>query len=74
MERKIKMPKPQRCCEKDCKKKLGTIKFTCHCKLNFCSKHRLPENHNCQFDYVSEGKKKLKENNPVVVKPKVIQI
>ena len=72
MENKKKMPK--RCCMTDCKKKLGVVKMSCKCGKFFCITHRLPENHKCTYDYESEGKKRIEEANPVVLKPKVIQI
>lgn len=34
-----------------CESKIGDIPFHCKfCGMTFCSKHRLPENHNCPFD------------------------
>ncbi len=43
------MPKEICSCE-GCKKSLYSISFYCHyCKLNFCIKHRLPEEHKCDI-------------------------
>lgn len=43
------MPK-ERCSCIDCKKSLYSISFACpYCKLNFCLKHRLPEEHKCDI-------------------------
>ena len=72
MENKTKMPK--RCCMKDCKKKLGIIKMSCKCGKFFCIIHRLPENHNCTYDFETEGKKRIEKENPVVVNPKLNKI
>ena len=57
-----------------CKKKLGIVKYNCNCGNNFCVKHKLAESHNCTYDFIKEGKKKLEEKNPVVIKPKIIKI
>lgn len=36
-----------------CQKKipLSLRGMLCQCNQQFCSKHRLPENHNCEFDF-----------------------
>ena len=58
-----------------CGKKIGVIKFECKCStLKLCSKCRLPENHNCQFDYVNENKIKLNDKLVKVDFKKVIEI
>ena len=44
------MPK-QVCACKDCKNKIKLVDMTlgtCRCKKVFCTKHRLPEAHNCE--------------------------
>ena len=64
------MPK-QRCAMEGCKKKLGMIKFTCNCGLSFCTLHRLAESHNCTYDFQKEGKEKLEEKNPQIIKDKI---
>jgi AN1-type zinc finger and ubiquitin domain-containing protein 1 len=62
--------KKLRCSE--CKKKLGpTTSFPCRCGLIFCPTHRNSEAHNCSFDYKAEGKRVLKEANPMVVARKI---
>ena len=38
-----------------CSKKLPIISLKCKCTLEFCSVHRLPEYHNCTYDYKREG-------------------
>ena len=39
-------------CEFDgCKRKLKLTDFSCKCEKIFCRLHRLPENHNCTYDY-----------------------
>lgn len=44
-----------------CTKKLGIIPFECKCGFSFCSKHRFPETHNCQFNHKEFDRKILKE-------------
>ncbi|CAG7835231.1 unnamed protein product [Allacma fusca] len=62
--------KKLRCSE--CKKKLGpTTSFPCRCGLIFCPTHRNSEAHSCSFDYKAEGKRVLKEANPMVVARKI---
>ncbi|ODM98974.1 AN1-type zinc finger protein 4 [Orchesella cincta] len=58
-----------------CKKKLGiACRYQCRCGLTFCSVHRYPETHECSFDYKTEGRNKLREENPVIVAPKIQNI
>ena len=49
-----------------CSKKLKPLNFKCKCGLVFCCHHRLPEEHNCTFDYKSVGVRKLSEENPLI--------
>lgn len=46
-----------------CKKKLGLISFKCKCGKSFCLDHRLPETHECTFDF-----KKIEKNNNQIIK------
>ena len=65
-----KKPIKLRCSFCDCKKKISLLnQFKCRCGLIFCSKHKLPENHNCTFDY-----KNLKLKMEKVVAPKLNKI
>jgi predicted nucleic acid binding AN1-type Zn finger protein len=36
-----------------CKKKTGLTANKCRCDKTFCPKHRLPEKHNCSYDFRS---------------------
>ncbi len=47
------------CNYKDCNKKLKLIDFNfiCKCNNNYCKIHRLPENHDCTYDYKEINKK-----------------
>lgn len=51
--------KVARCAHPDCKKKLGLLGFECRCKKQFCGAHRAAEEHACEHDYKSDGKKEL---------------
>ena len=54
-----------------CKKKtmLGCPK--CKCGHAFCSMHRAPEDHHCNYDFKKEHAEKLTSQNPRVVAPKI---
>lgn len=58
-----------RCCV--CNKKIGLIPFTCRCDNNkkFCSIHRL--DHNCNYDYHKDQIKKIRKENPIIIKDKI---
>ena len=70
--KKSDKPKKRRCAI--CKKKLSILDFGCRCGNLYCSVHRLPEQHNCSFDYEKMGKDILDKNNPVVVNEKILKI
>ena len=57
-----------------CKKKLPIISYTCRCENKYCQKCRMPENHNCTFDFKNYGKKELESNLTKIVANKVIRI
>ena len=52
------------CAFEKCKKKLTFVEETikCRCKLSFCGKHRIPNNHSCNFDYKKMVLEQLKKN------------
>ena len=58
----------------NCGKKAGIMAYKCKCEYSFCKKHRLPENHNCEYDYVNEGKQALAKANPNVQHDKIERI
>ncbi len=63
-EKKIKKKhkkSKKRCNFVGCKKKLKLTDMDCGCGFVFCSKHRLPENHQCLQDLKEKGKKKYNE-------------
>ena len=48
-KKKSKSKKRKRC--NMCNKKLPLIPITCKCEKEFCNSCRLPESHNCTYDY-----------------------
>lgn len=73
-ELKVKKRKKNRCPFEGCRKRLTLTDITCKCKQKFCMKHRYPEDHECNYDYKSEARKKLKRENFVVSGTKVEKI
>jgi len=58
-----------------CKRKVGlTAGFKCKCSYIFCSKHRYPGDHVCDYDFKAEARKDIAKNNPVVKAAKIIPI
>lgn len=51
-----------RCSERTCNKKLMLTDITCKCSQRFCSTHRMPEDHACNYDFKAAGKKLLENN------------
>ena len=51
-----------RCNYVQCNKKLRISDMKCKCEFTFCSLHRLPESHECIFDYKSKEFDKIIEN------------
>ena len=48
-----------------CKKKFVLL-LNCHCNHNYCIKHRMPEDHNCSYNFKTEGRKQLSNANPKI--------
>ena len=42
-----------------CNKKIKLMEYTCRCDEIFCQKCRMPESHECKFDYKNNGKIQL---------------
>ena len=57
-----------------CEKKVGMSSYRCKCGYSFCKKHRMPESHECDFDFAAEGKQQLAKNNPNLHHEKVEKI
>jgi len=60
-ERVKRLESMTKCCLDTCKKKLRMTDTPCRCELRFCLKHRLPEKHECQFDYTKRANDNLAE-------------
>jgi predicted nucleic acid binding AN1-type Zn finger protein len=71
---KLVNKKKNRCPVKNCSKKLKLTDTLCRCQLKFCGKHRLPENHSCDFDFKTTGKDQLKKENEVITTSKIDKI
>lgn len=60
---------------KMCGKSLrGLVFFGCKCCNEnewFCNKHRLPEMHNCTFDFKELYKKQIEKENPHIIPKKL---
>ncbi|KAI3899638.1 hypothetical protein MKW92_025325 [Papaver armeniacum] len=54
-----------------CNKKLGLTAVKCKCGAVFCSAHRYPEKHSCEFDYKGVGREILAKLNPQVKADKI---
>lgn len=63
-------------CEHCKVKKIGlTSTFSCRCNLkNLCMTCRFPENHNCSFDFIKDGRDRLQKDNPKIEMIKVEKI
>jgi len=57
-----------------CTKKVGVLGWKCKCGSTYCKNHRLPEDHDCEFDFKQEGIAKLAKQNPLVVASKLEKI
>lgn len=53
-----------------CKKK-SACTIDCKCGKRFCLLHRLPEDHNCEFDHKKFGCMQLAAENPPVMAEKI---
>jgi predicted nucleic acid binding AN1-type Zn finger protein len=73
-EKSVKQKSKNRCNYDTCKTKLNLIPFECRCSMNFCTEHRLPENHKCSFDYKTLGKSQIEKNNQKVIAEKIQKI
>ncbi len=59
------------CQHKDCKKKLSLVDThmgLCRCTMMFCSKHKLPEKHDCSFNFKIDKDEFIKKNKCIASK------
>lgn len=65
--------KKSRCSE--CNKRLNiTNIYDCRCGKIFCAQHRYSEVHHCNYDYKTEGRRLLEQQNPLVQAEKLNKI
>ena len=57
-----------------CTKKVGSLGYKCKCGLTYCRNHRLPEDHECDYDFKQDAIKKLTKENPTVIASKLAKI
>ena len=56
---------------------INQIYCKCRCGKKFCQQHRYPESensdhaHKCEYDYITEGKKKLQVHVPRIILDKI---
>lgn len=58
-EKKQKKKSRKRCKFAGCRVKLKLTDTECRCKNKYCGKHRLPETHDCLYDYKSINSESL---------------
>ena len=58
-EKKQKKKSRKRCKFAGCRVKLKLTDTECRCKNIYCGKHRLPETHDCLYDYKSRKTESL---------------
>ena len=58
------------------KKKVSLLHFSCKCNHEYklCNKCRMPEDHNCTYDFKTEQRRKLEQDNPLVIGMKIEKI
>eukprot|EP01017_Pseudomicrothorax_dubius_P012370 TRINITY_DN1506_c0_g3_i4.p1 TRINITY_DN1506_c0_g3~~TRINITY_DN1506_c0_g3_i4.p1 ORF type:complete len:153 (+),score=33.84 TRINITY_DN1506_c0_g3_i4:81-539(+) len=54
-----------------CARKVGMLGYKCKCEMTYCKLHRLPEEHDCNFDFQTRDREKLMVANPLVRADKV---
>lgn len=63
------------CSEMNCCKKLKITDFKCRCGNQYCSIHRLPETHKCNFNYkLEQNEKDRLVEQMKCINPKMIKI
>ena len=60
--KKKKKKKKSRCPYLGCDKKIKHCMGSCKCNMTFCTKHRLPHQHQCNVDYKTDKLEFIKNN------------
>ena len=68
--------KKNRCSFPNCNKKIKLTDTQCKCGNKYCLKHRIPEDHNCTFDYKNNDRLILENKlmNQKTVSEKIIKV
>lgn len=54
-----------------CRKKIKSIMpLACKCKNYYCNSHKVPQTHNCSFDYMKENRERLEKQNVKIIADK----
>lgn len=64
--------KKKKCDFIGCNTKIHLISFDCECNKSFCIKHNNKHSHNCPI--ISNNKKLIKDNNPIIKPSTLIKI
>ena len=62
------------CAFENCNRKLKLTDLGCKCEKRFCKIHRLPEDHNCVYDYKENNNKQKKIEAMKCVSDKIDKI
>lgn len=62
---------PKKRCNKCNKKIKSSLPVQCKCEHFFCNLHRLPFDHDCNFDYINNYKQKLEKTNIKIIPEKI---
>ena len=62
------------CAFENCSRKLKFTDLSCRCNKIFCNLHRLPELHNCKYNYKENINKEKKINEMKCVGKKIDKI
>jgi predicted nucleic acid binding AN1-type Zn finger protein len=57
-----------------CRTKVGMFGIACKCGNVYCSEHRMPESHECSYDFKGNGRKTLEQQNPKITAQKIEKI
>ena len=66
--------RPKRCYYHECKSKIKLSDMNCaYCKIYYCVKHRLPEQHSCSHDFrkVHKERSECLANSMRCIAPKI---
>ena len=69
-----KFVKSNCCAFENCNRKLKLTDFACKCEKIFCTIHRLPEHHNCVYNYKEHNNKPKKIEDMKCISDKIDKI